>query len=126
MPRISKSIQKHESVMAKDALDDIKMKQMRASAAGQKYSDPNASEGGFQRDGWETTRFENEARQNQLMLEKREKAPLEMPQDLLDFLNDAGPLQRKVNKTNTEFWNEVILLARKEKWSMFLTKMNPE
>ena len=87
--------------MAKDALHDIKMKQMRVSAAGQKYIDPSATEAGFRRDGWETTRFENEARQNQLMLEKMDKSPQGMPQDLLDFLNDVGPLERKVNKERT-------------------------
>jgi len=87
--------------MAKDALDDIKMKQMRASAAGQKYSDPSAAEVGFKRDGWETTRFANEARQNEIMMDKMKNAPQEMPQDLLDFLNDGGPLERKVNKERT-------------------------
>ena len=38
---------------------------------------------------------------NQLMLEKMDKSPQGMPQDLLDFLNDVGPLERKVNKERT-------------------------
>jgi len=110
IPRnLSKAIDSYESKMAKDALDDIARKESRARAAGAKYSDPNALDTGFKRDGWVEGKGEGmaqESRQRDFLNDVNQGAdgsngPEEMPKDLLDFLNAAGPLERKVDKSMT-------------------------
>lgn len=125
MPRISKAIASHERVMAQDALDDIARKQAKAAASNSKYSDPGAMQG-FKRDEWSASdSLPSELNQTQFLnqLHNRDSAGgmgmgvptnvgpgnnnnksdtlQEMPEDLVKFLNDAGPLQRKVDKDLT-------------------------
>jgi len=113
IPRnLSKAIDSFESTMTKDALDDIARKQSYARKTGAKYTDPNAQEGGFKRDSWGEGKGEGmaqETRQRDFLNEDSGGrggsgaggGNQEMPQDLLNFLNAAGPAERKVDKSMT-------------------------
>jgi len=99
LPRsVAKAIDSYESRMAEDALDDIARKQVQARKAGLKYTDPNAM-GGFKRDTWGEKGFEH--KENKLPNNAGSESYKEMPEDLLKFLNDAGPLEKKVSKSMT-------------------------
>lgn len=104
--------------MAKEAFDDIARKKSHARATGAKYFDPNAQEGGFKRDTWAEGKGEalaQEARQRDYLNDadggggaqgggvdsRRINTPQEMPKDLLNFLESAGPLERTVDKSRT-------------------------
>ena len=101
MPHLSKAINKHEQVMAKDALDDIARKQAHARATNNKYTDPSAIQG-FKRDQWtDLESLPSERGQADFLSQQSSQAPQEMPDDLIKFLNDAGPLERKVDKELT-------------------------
>ena len=101
MPHLSKAINKHEQVMAKDALDDIARKQAHARATNNKYTDPSAMQG-FKRDQWtDVESLPSERGQADFLSQQSSQAPQEMPDDLIKFLNDAGPLERKVDKELT-------------------------
>ena len=105
MPRLSKAIQSHERVMAKDALDDIARKRAQAKASNTKYTDPAAMQG-FKRDEWEksldaSNSLYTEIGQKNFLEVKNKDNPQEMPDDLIKFLNDAGPLKRAVDKDFT-------------------------
>ena len=108
MPTINKAIQSHERVMAKDALDDIARKQAHASASNTKYTDPGALQG-FKRDEWKPSEsLPSEMGQKNFLNEINansdgsvNKSPQEMPDDLLKFLTDAGPLKRSIDKELT-------------------------
>jgi len=118
MPHLSRAISKHEQVMAKDALDDIALR--KAKAGNSKYIDPSAVHGGFRRDTWTENELSQQERQQRDFLrlsnlnpgsswengignenERENENPHEMPEDLIQFLNDAGPLERKVDKDLT-------------------------
>lgn len=94
--------------MAKDALDDIARKQAQAAASNSKYTDPGAMQG-FKRDEWHAQdSLPSELSQTHFLLKKdgssdgtKRTTMQEMPDDLVKFLNDAGPLQRKVDKDLT-------------------------
>lgn len=112
----------HESSMAKDALQDVARKQAHARSTNTKYSDPSAMIG-FKRDQWtqqeslpsERDQHDFYANANasnsaitssaphQPGTSSTEKNPanMDMPQDLLKFLNDAGPLDKTVDKQMT-------------------------
>jgi len=99
MPRLSKLINSHESVMKKDALDEIARKKTLAKFAGNKYSDPNAAQYGFKRDT--ATKSAKEQDQVTFLKELDKDTPQEIPDDLLKFLNDAGPASQTIDKELT-------------------------
>eukprot|EP00555_Chaetoceros_dichaeta_P000696 CAMPEP_0198278576 /NCGR_PEP_ID=MMETSP1447-20131203/66452_1 /TAXON_ID=420782 /ORGANISM="Chaetoceros dichaeta, Strain CCMP1751" /LENGTH=326 /DNA_ID=CAMNT_0043973665 /DNA_START=193 /DNA_END=1170 /DNA_ORIENTATION=+ len=108
--------------MTKDALDDIARKQSHARATGAKYTDPNAQEGGFKRDSWgegKGSGMAQESRQRDFLNEggDGENMPQEMPKDLLNFLNAAGPAERKVDKsmTSTKVYESLLEADGEEK-----------
>jgi len=118
MPHISKAMETHESSMAKDALQDVARKQAHARSTNTKYSDPSAMQG-FKRDQWTqqeslpseryqhdfyapgTTTSSATSGSSAGSTEKTNPANMDMPQDLLKFLNDAGPLDKIVDKERT-------------------------
>lgn len=101
MPRISKAIESHESVLTKDALDDIARKKAQAAASNSKYIDPSAMQG-FKRDQWSPSEtLPSEKVQNDFLARGNTGSIQEMPDDLIKFLNDAGPLEKKVDKELT-------------------------
>lgn len=113
MPRISKAVQSHESVMTQDALNDIARKRAQAAASNSKYIDPSAMDG-FKRDQWkpsemlpseknqkEFLKLTNNSNMSSRLGVNEEDMSQEMPQDLIQFLKDAGPLQKKVDKELT-------------------------
>lgn len=107
-PTLNKVIQSHERVMAKDALDDIARKKAHASASNTKYTDPGALQG-FKRDEWKPSEsLPSEMGQKNFLNEINansdgsiNKSPQEMPDDLIKFLTDAGPLKRSIDKQLT-------------------------
>lgn len=103
MPRISKAIETHESVLTKDALDDIARKRAQAAASNSKYIDPSAMQG-FKRDQWSPSEtLPSEKVQNEFLTGTKgtKGSAQELPEDLIKFLNDAGPLEKKVDKNLT-------------------------
>jgi hypothetical protein len=103
MPRISKAIETHESVLTKDALDDIARKRAQAAASNSKYIDPSAMQG-FKRDQWSPSEtLPSERVQNDFLASTKgnKGSAQELPEDLIKFLNDAGPLEKKVDKDLT-------------------------
>jgi len=100
VPQLTKATKSYESLLTKDALDDIARKQAIARAKGQKYSDPSAQQG-FKRETWGENQGLPKEREQRDFLIMQDAAPKEMPEDLIKFLNDAGPLERKVDKNMT-------------------------
>lgn len=98
MPRISKAIESHEKIMAKDALDDIARKKVKAGSS--KYIDPAAMQG-FKRDTWRDEEMIPQEYSQRQFLQQNNQARQEMPDDLLKFLNDKGPVTKNVDKTLT-------------------------
>ena len=112
--------------MAKDALQDVARKQAHARSTNTKYSDPSAMIG-FKRDQWteqeylpsERDQLDFYANSNSNASNITSSAPhqpqpgtsnggseknpanIDMPSDLLKFLNDAGPLDKTVDKKLT-------------------------
>jgi len=102
MPRISKAMDSHERVMAKDALDDIARKRAQATASNSKYTDPSGLHAGFKRDQWNASdSLPTERGQSAFLTKANLDTPQEMPDDLLKFLNDAGPMEKRVDKEFT-------------------------
>jgi len=99
MPSLTKAMKSHEKVMAQDAIEDIARK--RAQAGSSKYIDPSAMQG-YRRDTWsEQELIPRDKEQLDFLKASRSDAPQEMPEDLISFLNEAGPLERKVDKEFT-------------------------
>jgi hypothetical protein len=98
MPKISKAIESHERVMAQDALDDIARK--KAMAGSSKYTDPSALQG-FKRDTWRDDEMIPQEHSQRQFLQQNNQAGQEMPDDLLKFLNDKGPVTKNVDKALT-------------------------
>lgn len=95
-------MQSYEKEVTKDAISDIARRQAAAKAKGQKYIDPNAELSGFKRDTWKSGEgLPLEARQQEFLESQTDDSSQEMPKDLIDFLNDAGPLERVVDKDFT-------------------------
>eukprot|EP00566_Odontella_aurita_P000245 CAMPEP_0113541874 /NCGR_PEP_ID=MMETSP0015_2-20120614/9287_1 /TAXON_ID=2838 /ORGANISM="Odontella" /LENGTH=379 /DNA_ID=CAMNT_0000441855 /DNA_START=186 /DNA_END=1325 /DNA_ORIENTATION=- /assembly_acc=CAM_ASM_000160 len=88
--------------MLKEAAEEASKK--RAEAASGKYggfTDPTASLGGFRRDRgkiWEVEKQQEEFLRQQ---NRGSEKSTEMSEDLLKFLNEAGPLERRVDKELT-------------------------
>lgn len=99
MPHLTKAMKSHEKVMAQDAIEDIARK--RAQAGSSKYIDPSAMQG-YRRDTWSDQELiPRDKEQLDFLNTSKGDAPQEMPEDLISFLNDAGPLERKVDKKFT-------------------------
>lgn len=98
MPRISKAIESHEKVMAKDAIDDIARRKLKAGSS--KYIDPAAMQG-FKRDTWRDEEMIPQEHAQRQFLQQNNQAGQEMPDDLLKFLNEKGPVTKNVDKTLT-------------------------
>lgn len=98
MPKISKAIESHERVMAQDALEDIARK--KAMAGSSKYTDPSALQG-FKRDTWRDDEMIPQEHSQRQFLQRNNQTGQEMPDDLLKFLNDKGPVTKNVDKALT-------------------------
>lgn len=98
MPKISKAIESHEKIMVQDALDDIAQKKIKAGSS--KYTDPSAMDG-FKRDTWKDSEMTPQEYAQKQFLQKNQAEQQEMPSDLLKFLNDTGPVTKKVDKDFT-------------------------
>ena len=102
VPRLNKAFQKYENAATKDALDDMAQRQAAArSGKTGGYSDPNAVHGGFRREN--APALPQEAAQERFLRDQQQaKAGQqeEMPDDLLQFLND-NPLEKTVDRELT-------------------------
>mmetsp|Transcript_706 Transcript_706/g.1102 ORF Transcript_706/g.1102 Transcript_706/m.1102 type:complete len:300 (-) Transcript_706:41-940(-) len=115
VPKLTKAMQSYETEVAKDAMSDIARRQAIAKAKGQKYIDPNAQLSGFKRETWRSDEgLPLEARQKDFLTSQADSPEDEMPKDLIDFLNDAGPLERVVDKDFTSKKVYDSLLAEEE------------
>lgn len=119
MPHLTRATEKHEQAMMKDALDDIALRKAKQAASQNKYIDPSAvGPGGFRRDQWTDEELSPQDYQQKEFLRlsslnasananvgsgagEENENPHEMPEDLIKFLNDAGPLERRVDKNFT-------------------------
>jgi len=99
MPRLEKMMQNYELQIEREALKDVERKKQQAAAASSKFSDPNALIGGFQRGTGKVRKGDIE--QEKFLKSMKGDSPQEMPQDLIDFLNEMGPLKKEVDKTFT-------------------------
>lgn len=112
VPKLTDAMKSYESIVAKEAMDDIAARQAIAKAKGQKYIDPSA-QFGFKRDTWKDDEgFVKEVHQRDFLKSQQPPgasgsgdANNDIPKDLIDFLNDVGPLDRKVSK---EFTSEKV------------------
>lgn len=103
VPKLKNATKSYESEVTKDAMSDIARRQAIAKAKGQKYIDPSA-QSGFRRDTWgdgEGLSSPKEVTQQQFLKKAHEGSFEEMPKDLVDFLNKAGPLEREVSQEMT-------------------------
>ena len=104
VPRLNAAFQKYENAATKDALDDMAQRQAAArSGKTGGYSDPNAVHGGFRREN--APALPQEAAQERFLRDQQaNKAQQgqqeEMPDDLLQFLND-NPLEKTVDRELT-------------------------
>ena len=102
VPRLNAAFQKYENAATKDALDDMAQRQAAArSGKTGGYSDPNAVHGGFRREN--APALPQEAAQERFLRDQQQaKAGQqeEMPDDLLQFLND-NPLEKTVDRELT-------------------------
>mmetsp|Transcript_11748 Transcript_11748/g.18226 ORF Transcript_11748/g.18226 Transcript_11748/m.18226 type:complete len:266 (+) Transcript_11748:122-919(+) len=91
--RLDQNLQKARKQMEQEALRSVEKN------SNLKYSDPNALHGGFKRgDGPDLLQ---DAQQRAFLEQTKGKDAKEMPDDLIKFLNDVGPLERKVDKDLT-------------------------
>ena len=102
VPRLNAAFQKYGKAATKDALDDMAQRQAAArSGKTGGYSDPNAVHGGFRREN--APALPQEAAQERFLRDQQQaKAGQqeEMPDDLLQFLND-NPLEKTVDRELT-------------------------
>uniref|UniRef100_A0A7S2IBG6 Uncharacterized protein n=1 Tax=Helicotheca tamesis TaxID=374047 RepID=A0A7S2IBG6_9STRA len=95
---------KYNKLLLDEVKSDIRSKQKRASQLSSPYTDANALEGGFKRGAEKTVR---EVQQEEFLKGAAggsggaAAGMQEMPEDLIKFLNEAGPVQRQVDKTQT-------------------------
>jgi len=68
-----------------------------AKQMGSRFTDPSALIGGFKRTAAEDDRFK-ELKQEEFLKNSVSAGPTEMPEDLLKFLNDIGPVKRSLDK----------------------------
>mmetsp|Transcript_30909 Transcript_30909/g.45206 ORF Transcript_30909/g.45206 Transcript_30909/m.45206 type:complete len:362 (-) Transcript_30909:77-1162(-) len=102
-PRLQQMQKKYDKAIMEEVKADIASKKARAAATSNPHTDINALEGGFQRGGDKTLREVEQ--ENFLKAGQKEGKDAggvqEMPEDLINFLNAAGPVQRQVDKTQT-------------------------
>jgi len=79
-------------------LEEIAEKERKAISL-TRYSDPNSLLGGFTRGGREQR--EKDAADEKMLKELGGLGPQELPQDLIKFLNDVGPVKRELDKSLT-------------------------
>mmetsp|Transcript_21133 Transcript_21133/g.29857 ORF Transcript_21133/g.29857 Transcript_21133/m.29857 type:complete len:269 (-) Transcript_21133:1305-2111(-) len=91
--RLDQNLQKARKQMEQDALRSVEKK------ANLKYSDPNALHGGFKRG--EGPEIVQDAQQRAFLEQTKGKEVKEMPDELIRFLNDVGPLERKIDRDLT-------------------------
>lgn len=99
VPKLSNAMKSYESEVAKEAINDIAKRQAIAKAKGQKYIDPSAQDG-FKRDTWGNQSVPQDMNQKHFLTEQQ-GVHEEMPKDLIDFLNEMGPLERTLSKEMT-------------------------
>lgn len=93
--RLERGMNKMRSEMDKDIASQIAEKQRRASPGG--FTDPNALDGGFTR-GTSPPIRQDQEQEAFLRSQSPQQASQEMPQDLIQFLQDMGPVERKERK----------------------------
>lgn len=89
--RLEKGMQKYRNEMEKDIQSHIAEKQRRATPGG--FTDPNAMEAGFTRGMSPPIRQDQE--QEAFLQSQQHSQNQEMPEDLIQFLQDMGPVERK-------------------------------
>ena len=89
--RLEKGMQRYRSEMEKDIQRTIEQKQRHAKPGG--FTDPNAMDGGFQRGMGAPIRQDIE--QEAFLKSQQSGDYQEMSEDLIKFLQDMGPVQRK-------------------------------
>ena len=91
--RLEKGMQKYRNEMEKDIQRNILEKRKQAAGG---YTDPNALDAGFTRGTGPPIR--QDAEQEAFLKSQHPIENQEMPQDLIQFLQDMGPVERKVTK----------------------------
>jgi hypothetical protein len=89
--RLEKGMQRYRSEMDKDIQRTILEKKRQAKGG---YTDPNAMDGGFQR-GMGLSIRQDEEQEAFLKSQQRGRGNEELSPDLIKFLQDLGPIQRK-------------------------------
>ena len=92
--RLEKGMQQYRHEMEQDIRANIAEKQRHAAPGG--YTDPNAI-AGFTRGASAPIRQDSE-QEAFLQSQQQEQTSHEMPDDLIQFLNDMGPVQRRERK----------------------------
>jgi hypothetical protein len=90
--RLNQASQRQESKMMRELLDEAAQKKNR----GDKYTDPNATVYGFQRD---TAGLQKEVDQAAWIKKQLNPTMTEMPPDLIEFLKAAGPIRKLEDPT---------------------------
>jgi hypothetical protein len=88
--RLEKGMQKYRNEMEKDIHRNIAEKQKQAAGG---YTDPNAMDAGFTREMSAPIRQDIE--QEAFLRSQHQTENQEMPEDLIKFLQDMGPVERK-------------------------------
>lgn len=109
VPRLDKLMEKHENRQVQESLKEIEMKKAMAVQQNHPYTDPNALLGGFRRgaEGSPISQIEVdqrdflESQHRQATGKNPSSSSNEMPDDLIKFLNDLGPVTREVDSTLT-------------------------
>jgi hypothetical protein len=97
VPRLNTALKDYEKAATLDGMQDMARRQAGAHQTGG-YSDPNAVHGGFRRE--RSPGLPSEARQEDFLRGRQAQAPSEMPDDLLQFLNQ-NPLEKTVDRDLT-------------------------
>jgi hypothetical protein len=92
--RLEKGMEQYRHEMEQDIRSNIAEKQRRATPGG--FTDPNALNAGFTRGTSAPIRQDME--QEAFLQSQQQSASHEMPDDLIQFLNDMGPVQRRERK----------------------------
>lgn len=112
IPHLQKAMQRQERDTVKEALQEIAEKE-RTALSTTRYSDPSSLIGGFTRGGAPLSdatdgekqraavHMQKDKRQEDFLKRKNANTPDEMPEELLNFLNDMGPVKRSVDKSLT-------------------------
>jgi hypothetical protein len=96
--RLEKGMQKYRGEMEKDILQNIKEKQRAAAKGNTGFTDPNAMDAGFTRGMSAPIRQDQEQEAFLKSQSSNTAENQELPDDLIQFLNDMGPVERKERK----------------------------